>query len=493
MNVERLVAQRMARSNRELNSRPVVRIATSGVALGVALMILASAVVQGFQHEVKNLVVGFDSHIQLAPSDPGTPGVVASKGMLDSLRNVTGVKHVAMRHERAGIVETEEDLQGVVIRGMDTTSELSRIEEGLLRGRLPDLNEESSIAIGAPLASKLKLDTSDRLTLYIVVGPDDIRPRPMRVNGVYETGLLEFDSRHVWVAASVIQDAAARGAEAQVVVEQAGTDGVRAVGQAFGRDPRGTPWTGRWEGLPSDRPAKGRRSVALQDLRTDVTPLWIVGRGALADTVQVAWSSTRGWHALASQGTHRLVVDGYDVWAESLENMGELQARLFPSIPYDWQATRVDQQHPEMFSWLGMLDLNVEVLVGLMVLISIINMTSALLIIILERRNQIGLLKALGMNDGKVVQTFLWHAARILGIGFGWGNLIGLALVWVQSTWHLVPLNPEAYYVDAVPILLDIPRLAGLECLAFSLCVAAMVFPALWSTRIRPALALRMT
>ena len=71
-----------------------------------------------------------------------------------------------------------------------------------------------------------------------------------------------------------------------------------------------------------------------------------------------------------------------------------------------------------MFSWLGMLDLNVDVIVGLMVFISIINMTSALLIIILERRQQVGLLKAMGMNDVAIVQTFMWHASRILGQGF---------------------------------------------------------------------------
>ena len=493
MNVERLVAQRMARSNRELNSRPVVRIATSGVALGVALMILASAVVQGFQHEVKNLVVGFDSHIQIAASDPGTRGVVASAGLLDTLRNVEGVAHVAMRHERAGIVETSEALQGVVIRGIDSTSMLSRIEGGLLRGQLPDLKSGTGIAIGAPLAAKLNLDTSARLTLYVVVGPDDIRPRPLRVAGVYETGLLEFDTRHVWVPANLLQDAAARGAEGQVVLEPSGAVGLRAVGQAFGRDERGAPWTGRWEGLPTNRPSRGRRSIALQDLPTDVTPLWIVGHGALTDTVRVFWDATEGWQADISQGSHRKVVDGYDVWAKSLDGMAELQERLFPVIPYDWQATRVDQNHPEMFSWLGMLDLNVDVIVGLMVLISIINMTSALLIIILERRSQIGLLKALGMNDGAVVRAFLWHAARILGTGFAWGNVSGLVLVWMQATWRIVPLNPEAYYVDAVPVLLDAPKLAVLELAAFGLCVVAMVFPALWSTRIRPALTMRMT
>ena len=170
-----------------------------------------------------------------------------------------------------------------------------------------------------------------------------------------------------------------------------------------------------------------------------------------------------------------------------------MQESLFRTIPYDWSATRVDQQHPEMFSWLRMLDLNVEVIVGLMVLISIVNMTSALLIIMLERRAQVGLWKALGMTDQAVVRTFMWHATRILGQGFAVGNAIALFLIAIQSTWKCVPLDPEAYYVDAVPVLLDVPRMAGMELLAFGLCVVAMLLPALWSARIRPSRTLRMS
>ena len=145
-----------------------------------------------------------------------------------------------------------------------------------------------------------------------------------------------------------------------------------------------------------------------------------------------------------------------------------------------------------MFSWLGMLDLNVDVIVGLMVLISIINMTSALLIIILERRQQVGLLKAMGMHDAAIVQTFMWHASRILGWGFLWGNVAGLGLTWIQARWRLVPLNPEAYYLDAVPILIDLPSILSMECIAFALCVCAMILPSLWTTRIQPAVTLRM-
>ena len=481
----------MAQSNRDLNSRPVVRIAIAGVTLGVALMILASAVVQGFQHEVKNLVVGFDSHVQISASDPGARGISWTTGMLDTLRHIPGVEHVSLRHERAGILETPSALKGVIVRGLDTTSRANRIQDGLLRGRMPSFKSTNDLLIGEPLARTLELDTGDRVTAYIVVGPDNIRPRPMRVVGIYETGLLEFDQRHVWLEAGLLQDAASRGAEGQVVLERS-TLGTRAVGQAFGKTEQGSKWTGRWDNLPQGVSSSGRRSLSLMGLPQSANPMWIVGDGVLADTVRVQWSNSLGWQADVSSGTHRKVADGYDLWAEGLDGLSELQSRLFAAIPYDWQAASVDQQHPEMFSWLGMLDLNVDVIVGLMVLISIINMTSALLIIILERRQQVGLLKAMGMHDAAIVQTFMWHASRILGWGFLWGNVAGLGLTWIQARWRLVPLNPEAYYLDAVPILIDLPSILSMECIAFALCVCAMILPSLWTTRIQPAVTLRM-
>ena len=126
----------MAKSNRHLGARPVVRIATAGVALGVALMILASAIVHGFQHEVKKLVVGFDSHIHISPSDATQNGLVWSLGMLDSLRSLPEVTHVALRHECAGIVETPEAIQGVVVRGLDATSRQGRMANNMRKGNL---------------------------------------------------------------------------------------------------------------------------------------------------------------------------------------------------------------------------------------------------------------------------------------------------------------------------------------------------------------------
>jgi len=480
----------MAQSNRHLGARPVVRIATAGVALGVALMMLASAIVQGFQHEVKQLVVGFDSQIQVAPSDPSADGLVWTPGMLDSLRQLPGVDRVALRYERAGILESPQALQGVVVRGIDSTSVLDRIEGGLLRGRMPEATTQGprDVLIGEPLARAFDVDTGDKVTLYLVLGTEDIRPRPMKVVGIYQTGLQEFDQRQVWMPAAPMQDAAARGAEAQIVLsEDDAGQPTRAVGQVFGRDPRGLGWRGHWA-----ESGRGRRSLPLQTLSRNDTHLWVAGTGALADTARMWWAEGQ-WHTSVSTGSHRRVADGYDVWTASLADVSEVQESLFRNIPYDWSATRVDQQHPEMFSWLRMLDLNVEVIVGLMVLISIVNMTSALLIIMLERRAQVGVLKALGMTDQAVVRTFMWHATRILGQGFAVGNAIALALVAIQSTWKCVPLDPEAYYVDAVPVLLDAPSIVGMELVAFGLCVVAMLLPALWSARIRPSRTLCMS
>jgi lipoprotein-releasing system permease protein len=150
------------------------------------------------------------------------------------------------------------------------------------------------------------------------------------------------------------------------------------------------------------------------------------------------------------------------------------------------------EQAPEMFTWLGMLDLNVEIIIGLMVLISVINMTSALLIIILERRSMVGMLKALGMTDGQVLRMFFWQAVRIIGRGFLIGNLIGFALVVLQQETGLIQLDPKAYYVDVVPIRIDLAYIFGIELLAFIICAASMFLPAWASMRILPAAALKL-
>jgi lipoprotein-releasing system permease protein len=104
----------------------------------------------------------------------------------------------------------------------------------------------------------------------------------------------------------------------------------------------------------------------------------------------------------------------------------------------------------------------------------------------------VGLLKALGMNDATVIKLFVRYAARIIGGGFFAGNILGLGICLFQTKTGLLTLDPAAYYVTEVPILLDFTRLASIEIVAFAACIIAMLLPAWYSTRIQPSTALRI-
>jgi len=138
-----------------------------------------------------------------------------------------------------------------------------------------------------------------------------------------------------------------------------------------------------------------------------------------------------------------------------------------------------------------MLDLNVELIIGLMVLIAILNMASALLLLMLERTRSIGLLKALGMADGPLMGVFVRLALRILVRGLLWGNVLGLGMAWVQQKTGWVTLDARSYYLSAVPIELDIGRIVQVELGMLFICVMAMYLPARYISRLNPVESLR--
>ncbi len=222
-----------------------------------------------------------------------------------------------------------------------------------------------------------------------------------------------------------------------------------------------------------------------------------VGRDAnehlVPDSIRLYASATGTWEWERLGGSWQLASSGLEVYAEPGAELWDVEAQVYDVLPIGWRTETILRQAPEMFSWLGMLDLNVEIIIGLMVLISVINMTSALLILILERRPMVGILKALGMADSQVMRVFFWQAVRIIGRGFLWGNVAGIGLVFVQSTTGWITLNPEAYYLAVVPVRIDSWYLVILELLTFATCALMMWLPSLASLQIRPAEALRMS
>jgi lipoprotein-releasing system permease protein len=164
---------------------------------------------------------------------------------------------------------------------------------------------------------------------------------------------------------------------------------------------------------------------------------------------------------------------------------------LMYEIPHDLKTVTVQEQQPEIFSWLEVLDMNVIVIIGMMILVSVINMASALLIIILERTSMIGALKAFGIQDFQVVQIFLYHAFFILGRGMLIGNLIALAFAWLQVKFHIISLDPDNYYVKEVPVKILWQDFAFLNLGTLLISLILLIIPALYVTTIAPARAVR--
>ena len=151
----------------------------------------------------------------------------------------------------------------------------------------------------------------------------------------------------------------------------------------------------------------------------------------------------------------------------------------------------IHEAYPQIFSWLSLLDINVWIILALMVAVAGFTMISGLLIIILERTQMIGILKALGMRNSTVRHTFLWFAVFIIGRGLLWGNIIGIGLVLLQQQTGIVRLNPANYYVDTAPMELSLPAIIGLNAATLLICLFVLVAPSFLISHIHPVRSMR--
>lgn len=182
---------------------------------------------------------------------------------------------------------------------------------------------------------------------------------------------------------------------------------------------------------------------------------------------------------------------GFEVELKDFSKLDEMTEWVNDEVGQGLEAKSIKDIYPTLFSWLDLLDSNAEIIIVLMIAVAVINMISALLILILERSNTIGTLKALGADNALVQKVFLFQSARILGRGLLIGNGIGLLLAAIQMLFKLVTLNPATYYVSFVPVQFYVPGLVGINVLTVIACLVMMLLPVLVISKITPARTLR--
>lgn len=413
MNLPLFIARRIYSNNgvgRKV-SRPAIRIATTGVAIGLAVMIVSVCIVFGFKHTIRDKVIGFGGHITVSNFVSLHGGeqrpICMSDSVLKSIKSINGVEKVQRYAFKQGILKTDSDFLGVLFKGIAAEYDTTFIHNNMVCGCIPAFSDKSGsnkIVISKIMADILKLKIGDKVYAYFIDN-DNVRARRFTVSGIYQTNLTQYD-----------------------------------------------------------------KSVCFTDLYTAVR--------------------LNKWETDQAGGAEILVKD-FDKVNETEELFIEKVNRNTDTYGETYSSETIQHTNPQIFSWLDLLDLNVWIILALMLCVAGFTMISGLLIIILERTNMIGVLKALGAKNKTIRKTFLWFAVFIIGKGLIIGNIIGIGLVLLQKMTGVITLDPATYYVKTVPVEINIPLIIALNALTLIICVIVLIAPSYLISHIHPAKSMR--
>lgn len=385
-------------------------IAVFGIALGLAVMLVAISIVTGFKLEIRNKVIGFGSHIQILNYDSNvsfeTSPIDATPEFLPRIKEIKGINHIHVFGLKAGIVKTPTDIQGLVLKGVGNDYDWSFFDKSMIEGssfRMHGDTLSNSIVISSFLSRKLKLKAGDSFQMWFI--QDTPRFRKFTVSGIYETSLQEFDE-----------------------------------------------------------------TFAIVDIRH-------IQRLSSWDENQVSGLE--------------MMVDDFNELDRITDEVNEIVSTSFFDDGSRLKVLNIVEKYPQIFDWLNLQDINVMVIIILMLIVASINMISGLLIIILDRTNMIGILKALGYANKNIRRIFLYQSAYLIFKGLFWGNILGIGLCLIQKQFNLVKLDPSSYYLTSVPVHLD---LGGILMLNLGTMLAILIFlllPSMLISRISPAESIR--
>lgn len=184
-------------------------------------------------------------------------------------------------------------------------------------------------------------------------------------------------------------------------------------------------------------------------------------------------------------------VGAFEVFIDDFSKINEKGEEVYREVPSLMKSTTVTRKYSSVFEWIKIFDNNTYGIIAIMILVAGINMITALLVLILERTQMIGILKALGTADWSVRKVFLYNASYLIGLGLLWGNSVGLGLLFAQKYFKLFPLNPDTYYVSEAPVYISLDYILILNIGTFIVCLLMLLIPSVIISKISPVKAIR--
>ena len=411
MNFEFFISKRLisAKDYKSSISAPIIKIAVAAIAIGVIMMLVSVATSTGLQQKIRDKIAAFNGHITIGNlnnnnSQISIKPIPSQQDFYPDFDEVEGIDHIQVVATKYGVIRTETDFEGIVVKGVGVDYRWDYLKEYLVEGRIPTYTKEKKyskeILLSAYMANRLGFELNDQVVIYFLNDANQERARltAFEIVGIYDSGFQEFDETFL-----------------------------------------------------------------------------------IADITQVQRLNKWGEDQI---GNFEVFVDDFN---QIEEKGGEVNEHINTFL----EAKTIQQSYNSIFEWLSLFDFNVALIIGIMIIVSGINMITALLVLILERTPMIGMLKALGSNDWSVRKIFLYNGAYLIIKGLFWGNLIGLGLLFLQKYGKIMKLNPETYYVTEAPVNINWEYVLLINIGTLALCLLMLLVPSYLITRINPSRAIK--
>ncbi len=408
MNLPYFISKRINNADSKSFSATINKIAIASIGFGLAIMIISFLILGGFRRTIQEKIFSFGGHIQITryslnnsfQEDP----ISINNPIYKNASQYDYIDHIQEFSHKVGLLRTSDEIYGILLKGVSESFDSARFAVNMKKGSLIDLEDSSKtksgystdILMSQQVADKLQLDVGDEVIMDFIQDP--IRSRKLHIQGIYDTGLEEFDDK-----------------------------------------------------------------VVVGDIR-------MIQR--LND-----WADT--------------LVGGFEVYLKDFDDMDRAAEDLDGEVDYNLFVEKVSDKYIQMFEWLSLLKNNVIIFLGLILFVACFNMVSILLILIMERTQMIGILKALGATNKNIKRIFTYNGIQLILKGMVLGNLIGIGFGLLQDYFHIIPLDPENYYMNFVPIHWDILTILTLNIFTFLIVVLVLNIPTSIILRIEPIRAIR--
>ena len=409
MNYEYFIAKRINSSKAYKNSisAPIIKIGIAAIVIGIVVMLITIATGIGLQQKIRDKVVAFNGHVTVTNYDSNNSQesvvpISTNQDFYPQFKAVDQVSHIQGIITKLGVIRTQTDFEGAVLKGVGADYDWSYFKTFLIQGRLPDYTKQRNqdVLISQYLANRLNFKLNQTFQMVFVKDNPEKLPNIItyKIVGIYNSGFQDFDATYL-------------------------------IG--------------------------------------DIRHMQRIKK----------WSATQ--------------VGNFEIFVKDYSKLDHTWQAIHKELPSLIDSYKVTDKFPSVFEWIKIFDKNIYGIIGIMILVAGINMITALLVLILERTQMIGLLKALGGNNWSVRKIFLYNAAYLIIRGLIWGNIIGLSILFIQKYFKLFPLDPSVYYVSQAPVYISAGYIVVLNLGTLLLCLIMLLIPSYIITKIAPVKAMR--